>query len=494
MSRFYFPAMVPALVFILFTDVSAQDRAPELSGVFKAIKSEVSKNCLAYPNLKSATEKIGHRLTGTEHGKKAEELAHSMLAQYGYIPEFKPFAFRNWERDSLMLEIVPFNSDNFVQVRAVTLAHSPVKANVSAGIVDAGNGLPADFERLKLNMRGKVAMLNIGCDACNETDKANNLHRSEKTALAIKYGAIGAMFVNSAPGKTLLTGTASVDGGLISIPAICISNESGRQIRAWMKDEKLMAQISMTNKSETAEARNVVAELKGSSKAKETIVIGGHLDSWDLGTGAIDNGLGSFTVLEVARVFKVLNLKPKRSISFTLFMGEEQGLYGSKALTEPMRKHPKRSSPVKYMINLDMTGDPTGFNTYGRPEAEAFFNRIGTVMKEADSTYKNYNTSEAELHSDHQPYMLEGIPVTSPNGNLPQIVNDCYHADCDVMKSVKKEWMDHNVMAVAMMLYALADADTLPATRLNQADTRKFLEQQNLKEQLILGKEWRYKD
>ena len=105
--------------------------------------------------------------------------------------------------------------------------------------------------------------------------------------------------VNQAPGKILLTGTASVTGALIPIPAVCISNDSGRELRSWLKEEgPLEAHVNMRNFSKPIKARNVIATLKG--KTDERVIVGGHLDSWDLATGAIDNGICSLCVLDMA--------------------------------------------------------------------------------------------------------------------------------------------------------------------------------------------------
>ena len=460
---------------------------------FKRINAEVLTNGRAYQTLKEATEKNGHRLTGTAHGKTAEEAAFALLSQYGYKPEYLPFELRNWERDSLSLEIVPFNSDNFVPVKAVSLAHSPLKADLTAGIIDLGNGTPADFERLKLTVRKKVALINLSCEECTPEQNGANLHRSEKTALAIKYGAIGAIFVNHT-GKILLTGTASVTGDLIPIPALCISADAGKQVRAWMKDEKLMAAIKMRNKSQLTGARNVTAEWPGTDLKKEKILIGGHLDCWDLGTGALDNGIGSYSVLEIARIFKALNLKTKRSIEFINFMGEEQGLQGSKAMVEKLGKSKRKMGRVKYMLNLDMACDPSGFGTGGRKEAAPFFTHVAGLIHKTDTAFKGVISDDAGLHSDHQPFMLAGVPTAAPNSNFRPGMLDCYHADCDVFSAIPKDAINNTVRYTAMLLYALANADTLPAKQLSPAETRDFLIAHNLKEKLVLGKEWKFEE
>ena len=224
---------------------------------------------------------------------------------------------------------------------------------------------------------------------------------------------------------------------------------------------------------------------------KEKIIIGGHLDSWDLATGAMDNGIGSFTILDIARVFQSLNLRPKRTIEFVMFMGEEQGLLGSKAMVKKYKEEGKIDQ-VQLMVNLDMVNNAKGFNAMGRPELRKFFDEIGKKIKEVDSTFTNVNQNSAGLHSDHQPFMIEGVPVCSPSGNFPVKAYNCYHANCDRFDLIDKKQIGNNVRFTAMMLYALAEAEALPVKKMNDQETKEFLIKQNLKNELIIGKDWRW--
>lgn len=455
---------------------------------FSRIDSEVRTNSKVYQTLSEATQKIGHRLTGSPNGQKAEEYAYNLFKSYGYTDvTFQPFETESWMRDTVTLTIAPNNSDNFREVEVVALAHSPEQATIAGDIVDVSNGLEEDFERLKKQVKDKVVLANIGL--VNGTGK-KNLHRSEKTALAIRYGAKGIILINQAPGKILLTGTASVTGSTIAIPAVCISSESGRELRSWIRDEgPLIAYIEMTNLSKTIRARNVIATLKGKSDQK--IIIGGHLDSWDLATGAIDNGIGSFTVIDVARTFKALKLKPECTIQFVMFMGEEQGLLGSKYFVQELQNS-RQAQKVRYMINLDMTNDPSGINAFGHKTMEPFFQKVGTAIQKVDSTYKNQLMSQAGLHSDHQPFMLKGIPVAGLMGNLAPEVLKCYHADCDRLELVNKKQLENTVRISSMYLYALANERNLPSKQLTDLQTRDYLISQGLKQELILGQEWKW--
>lgn len=465
-----------------------------LEEVFVKINQDVLYRGRSYETLGEATTTIGHRLTGSTNGKKAEEYAYKLFKEYGFVDvKYLPFEVESWARDTVSLAIVPKGSDNFRDVEVVALAHSPVSSHLQGQLVDCGDGIESDFEKVKAEVKGKIALFNINIQSPENKGK-KNLHRSEKTALAIKYGAAGVIIANAVDGGVLLTGTASVTGELIPIPAVCISVESGKAIRKWIKDEpNLLAVIDMRNFSRPIRARNVIATLPGSSKKykKEKIIIGGHLDSWDLATGAMDNGIGSFTILDIARVFQSLNLRPKRTIEFVMFMGEEQGLLGSKAMVKKYKEEGKIDQ-VQLMVNLDMVNNAKGFNAMGRPELQKFFDEIGAKIKYIDSTYTNTNRNSAGLHSDHQPFMIEGVPVCSPSGNFPVKAYNCYHANCDNFDLIDKKQIGNNVRFTAMMLYALAETETLPVKKMNDQETKEFLIKQNLKNELIIGKDWRW--
>jgi carboxypeptidase Q len=460
----------------------------EYINVFTKINNEVLKNSLAYENLGDATTTIGHRLTGSSNGTKAEQYAYNLLKKYGYDVKFQPFEVESWIRDTVTLSIVPNKSDNFHDVPVVALAYSPVKANVKGQIVDIGNGLVEDFEALKSKISGNIALVNIGLVDAKPGQK--NLHRSEKTALAIQYGATAIITVNQVPNHVLLTGTASVTGSLISIPAVNIAKESGDEIRGWIKvDKNLNAIIDMQNFSKKIKARNIIATLKG--KSNDKIIVGGHLDSWDLATGASDNGLGSFTVIDIARTFKALKIKPKRTIEFVLFMGEEEGLLGSRHHVRELIKS-KQIDKVQFMMNFDMTNAVYGMAVGGRDEFLPFFQGIGNQISKIDPKFKNVVTSRSGLHSDHQPYMLEGIPTGAPMGSVNSEVLACYHANCDRFDLINKEQMTDGVRFSTMLIHAIANAKTIPAKRLSSDKTRDQLIAQGLKKELVIGRDWKW--
>lgn len=472
---------------ILAMSCSESKKEESQAELFARIDTEIQQNAKGYSTLKEATETIGHRLTGSQNGAKAEEYTYNKFKEYGFEDvEYQTFEVEAWSRGTVSVSI------NDEPVKAVTLGHSPVKANVTGDIVDMGNGLEADYAANPDAVTDKIALVYISILE-GSPEGLTNLHRSEKTALAIKYGARGIIIINQVDNGVLLTGTASVTGELIPIPAVCIGKEDGMALKETLKEGTASATIEMTNNSDMIKARNVIATLPGSEIPEEIIVIGGHLDSWDLATGAIDNGIGSFAVLDIARAFKANNLQPKRTVKFVMFMGEEQGLFGSRHMVAEALKEGKMEQ-IKYMMNLDMAGNPIGMNAGGKLDNEAFFKDLGATIQQQDSIYENTFSNRSGLHSDHQPFMLEGVPILSVNSNLDRSIYGCYHSDCDDFNLVNEEHMTNTSRFGTMMLYGLADAETLPATKMDSETTKEFMIKNNLKEKLIIGGDWKWEE
>lgn len=453
--------------------------------LFTRINTEVLQNSKAYTTLGEATSTIGHRLTGSANGHKAEEYTFNKFKEYGFDDvAYQEFEVTSWSRGEISVEIAG------VIVPAVTLAHSPVSADVTGELVDMGNGLEKDYEAKPTAVKDKIALVYIGILE-GSGEGLHNLHRSEKTAIAIKYGAKGLIILNQVDSSVLLTGTASVTGELITIPAVCIGKEDGMALKEKLKTKKIKAHINMTNHSEPIKARNVVATIKGSQFPEEKVIIGGHLDSWDLATGAIDNGIGSFAVLDIARTFKANKLNPKRTVQFVMFMGEEEGLLGSRYMVGEAVKDGSINS-IKYMMNLDMSGNPIGISTSGKLSDTTFYKTLGADINKIDTIFKNKFANGAGLHSDHQPFMLEGVPILGVVSNLDRSIYKCYHSDCDDFKLVNEAHMKNTSRFGTMILYAVADADQLPAIKMESEATKQYMIDSNLKEPLIIAGDWKW--
>ncbi|MEK6783341.1 MAG: PA domain-containing protein [Bacteroidota bacterium] len=219
MSKLY-PNIILSL---LVAGILASCKTETRQEVFTRINTEVLQNSKAYATLGEATSTIGHRLTGSENGKKAEEYTFNKFKEYGFADvAYQEFEVTAWSRGDINVAI------DGASVPAVTLAHSPVTADITGEVIDMGNGLEKDYEGKPASVKDKIALVYIGILE-GSGEGLRNLHRSEKAAIAIKYGAKGLIILNQVDSGVLLTGTASVSGELIAIPAVCIGKEN-----AWL--------------------------------------------------------------------------------------------------------------------------------------------------------------------------------------------------------------------------------------------------------------------
>lgn len=452
--------------------------------VLDLINKEVQQNSEAYQQLKKATETIGHRATGTENGRIAEEYAANLLRSYGYDVSFQEFTFSGWNRRSLDLKI------NNQPIKAVALAHSPENVSLSGELIDLGNGLEEDYKKIGDKVKGKIVFAALGL--LDGTPKEiENLHRSEKTALAEKYGAKGIILFNRPAGGILLTGTASVTGEIIKIPAINISLEDGLKIKENLSKGKEIAKIEMKNDVGQMKGRNIIAKIIGSKFPNEKIVLGGHLDSWDLATGAIDNGVGSFSVMDIARTYKKLNLQNDRTIEFVLFMGEEVGLIGSKYYVNQALKDGSINQ-IKTMSNMDMTTNPKSYYSTMESNLPILTDYANDVQKVIPD-FKLKTFASVDLHSDHQPFMLQGVPIIGlSDSQFTKGALNCYHANCDTFDYVEEIGLKNNVILETYLLYRLSNLKEIPSKRWNEQEVKEALIKGNLETPLRISGDWRW--
>lgn len=460
-----------------------------LEPAFRQINMEVLDYSEAYSRLGEAIAQIGHRLTGSPNGTKAEQYVLDLLKSYGFDDvAFQSFTLNGWAREHLHLSVgMP---DEMHPVKAVALASTPVSANVEGELVDMGNGLESDYRTNPGKAKGKIVLAALNL-LPNSPEGTKNLHRSAKAALAVKYGAKGLILFNSVQGGILLTGTASLTGDLLTIPAVSVGLEDGNKLKAKLAKGSLHASIDMKNKAGQMHARNVIARIPGSGSPQEKIVVGAHLDSWDLAQGAVDNGLGAFSVIDMARTFKALGIKPKRTIEFVWFMGEEQGLLGSKAYVQQALRDGSINQ-IRFMLNFDMTNSPKSFYA-SLPKSRPLFETIGHAVKAVDSSFAGNFSARAGLYSDHQPFMLQGIPIGgASDGTLSPEALSCYHADCDVFDLINEQDMKNTIRFSTMLIYGLANADNIPVIRLSDEETKQLMLDNGLEEALRIGGDWRW--
>ncbi|MCH8928508.1 MAG: M28 family peptidase [Candidatus Marinimicrobia bacterium] len=455
----------------------------ERKGIYHLIFGEVFYNSAAYSNLRELSDNIGGRVSGTKSGYEAERWALNKFNSYGLQnPHFERFEMPGWERGSLKVEVA---TPDKKLLSAAALANTPSKSKITEMVIDVGFGHPDEFEKLSDDIKGKIVLAEVG----TLPDK-RSVHRTEKVQLAMKYGAAGFILITNAPGNLPRTGTVK-RGGYVKIPAVGVSAEHGTWLRRYLKNHPdVKVKIDMKNKTKKTYANNIIAEIRGSELPDEVVIVGAHLDSWDLGQGTIDNGVGSVTLLETARVLSKLKAKPKRTIRFILFMGEEFGLYGS---SNYIKQHSAELGNIVMMLNMDMIGDPFSYKVYGHDEALPFLKNLAADLQgfgmEPDKV-----VSKAGLHSDHESFMLAGVPAMSLAANLPESMWRYYHSAGDTFDKASETFLNNAAVIAATTLLRIADEPERIGRLYSDSEIRDMLIKHKLKEPLSITGQWRWSD
>jgi Zn-dependent M28 family amino/carboxypeptidase len=201
------------------------------------------------------------------------------------------------------------------------------------------------------------------------------------------------------------------------------------------------------------EVYNTVAEIPGSEKPDEVVIIGGHLDSWDLGTGATDNGTGSMAVLEAARALQKLGVKPKRTIRFVLFTGEEQGLNGSKAYVKAHQKELEKISGV--LVHDSGTGKVLTLGLMGNYAVRETIDRALNPLARAKEIGLAEPTLRSEGGSDHVPFDQAGVPgFWCVQDNVDY--DKTHHSQADTLDRVRWDDLTEGAQVLAVFAYNVA--------------------------------------
>jgi Zn-dependent M28 family amino/carboxypeptidase len=230
----------------------------------------------------------------------------------------------------------------------------------------------------------------------------------------------------------------------------------------------------------------VIAEIRGRETPEEWVLVGAHLDSWDLATGAQDNGTGSAEVLEAARAIAALGAPPRRSIRFALWGGEEEGLLGSRAY---VAAHAAELDRAVYVLNTDYgAGAPEGLNLDGRADA------IDAMRPLAKALLADLGAEKLGSHmgcsTDHCPFMLLGVPTANLDVEGSKYDN-IHHTPADTLDKVPAGSLASGAAIMAVLAYAIADAPARLAPRLDHATVGANLKKAELLDSLTSNGIWK---
>jgi hypothetical protein len=304
-----------------------------------------------------------------------------------------------------------------------------------------------------------------------------------------KAGALAILMYSGLEGQAMRVSSGGTLARIDSpIPRALIGQEDALLLRRL--SEKGPVTITYANTSPVTgpvKVPEVLAEIRGREKPDEWVLVGAHLDSWDLATGAQDNGSGSAEVLEAARAIRALGVPSRRSIRFALFCGEEQGLYGSESY---VRAHANElDKGVLVLVSDGGAGAPIGWDLNGREDAKRRLQPLATSLL-AGLGGDKLDAEGMFCGSDDCSFMLRGVPTAGLMTERAKY-ESLYHLPSDTLDKVNRAALDAGAAIMAVTAYAVADAPVRLARRNDRATVRANLVKGDLLEQVQAQGSWK---
>jgi carboxypeptidase Q len=358
----------------------------------------------------------------------------------------------------------------------IRIAAAPYSASTKnkrpfvAKLVDVGEGNAKDFQKVGARASGSIVLVHSKEMKTLEDLDAEYLHNLPLIRAAQEAKVAAILLQSTRPRGLLYRHPVSVVGKQVPLPIAIVSREHAERLARLTERGEVQLRMRIANKiSGPYQSRNVVAEIRGQASPNEIVLIGAHLDSWDLGTGANDNGVNAVTVIELARALKDLRLTHRRTIRFVLFTGEEQGMFGSAGY---VKTHAKELDQHVAMVNFDVgSGRTTGFYLNGRSDLQRAIDTAFSAFPEF--AFKNNTTDGADL-VDSFPFLLCGIPNFLADQDATPYLPD-YHAESDVFEMVDPREAKRNAAIAAALVWSLAEVPVRPATRQTADEVEKLL-------------------
>ncbi len=419
-------------------------------------------NSRAYETLSYLTDHIGPRLSGSKNAELAVKWTTKTLREWGIETRNEAVMVPHWVRGVERARLVSHNDQKIILTALGGSVATPADG-ITAEVIE----VPSYDELVKLGrakIAGKIVFYNKAMDmALVESGRAFEAYgdavefRSTGASRAAEFGAIASVIrsVATASLRTPHTGAMRYDEKQPKIPAAAMSTEDADLVhRLLAKGERVRMQLVLTPRTlpDVASA-NVIGEIRGSERPEEIVLIGGHLDSWDLGTGAIDDGSGVAMVMETLRVLKELGIRPKRTIRGVLFMNEENGLRGGHKYFDNVSKREELHKHVAVIETDAGAAPPTGFITTLEGSAlERIQSRARVLGRIAPMKF----TSSKHTGADTSPLTDAGVPGFGLVPD-PRHYFDFHHTPADTLDKVDPKALAQNTAALAALAYLIAD-------------------------------------
>jgi carboxypeptidase Q len=430
-------------------------------------------------DLQYLADRIGPRLTGSPQLEQASHWAMEKFKELGLSNvHLEPWTIANrWMRGPATGRIL---SPATHGLTLATAGWSPsTKGTVSGQVIGIEAEKLEDLEKYRGRLKGAIVVLGRPREMVAPRNPLLTPWGEETIPVAFPKMETGKTFdfesfmkLRRAQGKffqdqgvaAILNASEKWDG-LLNMSTIGREYMPGAVPTAFMARENLTllwrlldagkveaaVDIEGSVSGKPAEVYNIVAEIPGSEKAEEVVIIGAHLDSWDLGTGATDNGTGSAAVLEAARVLQKLGVKPKRTIRFVLFSGEEQGLNGSKAYVKAHQNELGRISGV--LVHDSGTGKVLTIGLMGNYAVRETMDRVLFPLAKAVGLAEP--TLRSEGGTDHIPFDVAGVPgfwCVQEGVDYDKT----HHSQADTLDRVRWDDLTEGAQVLAVFAYNLA--------------------------------------
>jgi hypothetical protein len=412
----------------------------------------------AYKNLEYLCTKIGGRLCGSPQAAKAVEWAKKVLQQMQldsvYTQKVMVHHWERGEKETAGIVSAKFGSKD-VSICALGESVGTPANGISAQVVEV-KSLDEVKKLGKEKITGKIVFFNRPMDPMDyntfEAYGGAVDQRGHGAAEAAKYGAIGVLVRTMTLDDNNIphTGIMRYDSNGTKIPAVAICTKDANLLSDWLKkDADLQFHFKMNCKMlPEVESYNVIGEIKGSESPKEIIVVGGHLDSWDIAQGAHDDGTGLMHSIEMLRLIKLMKIVPKHTIRIVLFMDEETYQRGAKKYAATVREKNEKHIAA---IESDEGGfTPCGFSIESSSDTLAMISKWKNLLE----PYGIYSFKKEESGVDIHYLKGLGIPRIGLNVDS-QLYFDYHHSSADSFDKINNRQMQLGSAAVTSLVYLI---------------------------------------
>jgi carboxypeptidase Q len=433
----------------------------------KRLQQAALNSGYAYRQVAHLANNIGPRLSGSAQAAKAVDYVAGELKALGCEVQLEKVMAPHWVRGEETAALVQFpgqapGTNQKIVLCALGDSVPTPKDGIEADVIVVRN-----FDELKTQPRdktaGKIVLFNYPFDKqmaaqgrAGEAYGEAVAYRSDGPSAAARQGAVACLIrsVGGADYRLPHTGQTDYANDAPKIPAGAVTAEDADLITDLVRQGPVRMKLLLTPEQlPDVESANVIADLKGSEHPEQVIIVSGHLDSWDLGTGAIDDAAGVAVSMEAANLIQKLHLRPKRTIRVIAWMNEENGLAGSKQYA----KDYAREIPNHFAaMEIDGgAGHPLGINIKGKPEIKKMLAPVAAILQESGA---GMLTLVENCGADIEPLEKAGVPAFSPIQDSRFYFN-YQHTAADTLDKIVPKELAENSAVVAVAAYALANME-----------------------------------